>query len=61
MDCISKMELAGFAHGLDEGVWQVDCRHNLDPSPCLHPPPLPCHFEVSSASVSELNNVPGFG
>lgn len=60
MECISKVELTGLADGLDEGVWQMDCKHNLDPSRSLHLLSLPCNFEVSSASVSGLDHVSGF-
>lgn len=60
MEHISKVELAGPADGLGEGGWQVPCNHNPDPLPSLHPSPLACNFDISSASVPGLDHVPGF-
>lgn len=49
MESISKVELIGLADGLNDLL------------PSLHPPPWAFNFEVSSASVSGLDHVPGFG
>ena len=60
MGNISKVVLAGLVDGLDEEAGQIDCRHDPDSSPFLHPPPVPCNFVVSSACLW-TDHVPGFG